>query len=153
MKTLFTVIFAWAALISFGQDAPQLTPQEGKALVVFIRPPELTSALDNWVLLADNEEFCRISNNRYVLYHAKPGKVNFSSRRGGIGIGKPVTGIDFELKEGEVYFVQCQVKTNLINVRILLNEITERTANQYLTKAKPDNCEIRRESEDASKQP
>lgn len=145
MKLLLLPFFSLVMLCGFAQDAPTLSPEPGKALIVFIRPAEMTAALDNWVLLADGEEFCRISNNRYVLYQAKPGKVSFAAKRGGIGIGKPVTGIDFDLKEGEIFYVQCQIKTNLVNVRILLNEITERTAKQYLEKAKPDKCEIAKE--------
>jgi len=133
----------------FAQESemPELKPEQDKALVVFIRPPEMMSALDNWVLMAENEEFCRISNNRYVLFQAKPGKVNFTAKRGGIGIGKPQTGIDFDMKAGEIYYVQCQVKSNLVNVRILLNEITKRTAENFLQKAKPDKCEIRKTEE------
>lgn len=129
------------------EAVPELKPEDGKALVVFIRPPEMMSALDNWVLMAENEEFCRISNNRYVLYSGKPGKVTFSAKRGGIGIGKPKTGIDFDLKAGEIYYVQCQVKSNLVNVRVLLNEITKRTADNFLQKAKADNCELRKSEE------
>ena len=144
MKKIFPVLLLATTLVANAQEQPTLTPEAGKALVVFIRPPEMMSALDNWVLMADNEEFCRISNNRYVLYHTKPGKINFSAKRGGIGIGKPVSGIDFELKEGEIYYVQCQVKSNLVSVRILLNEITKRTAEGFFAKAKPDNCEVRK---------
>jgi hypothetical protein len=142
MNKIFSFLLMATTLSANAQEKPALTPQPGKALVVFIRPAEMVSALDNWVLMADNEEFCRISNNRYVLYHAKPGRVNFSAKRGGIGIGKPVSTIDFELKEGEVYYVQCQIKSNLVNVRLLLNEITKRTAEDFFAKVKPDNCEL-----------
>lgn len=144
MKKLLCVVLVVLTISGYAQDSTNLTPEPGKALVVFVRPAELMSALDNWVLLANGEEFCRVSNNRYVLYQAKPGKYNFTAKRGGIGIGKPVTGIDFDVKEGEIYYVQCQVKSNLVSVRILLNEITKRTAEGFLKKAKPDNCQVQK---------
>ncbi len=145
MKFLLAAfVFINAAVFAQENDLPELKPEAGKAMVIFIRPPEMMSALDNWVLMAENEEFCRISNNRYVLYSGKPGKVTFTAKRGGIGIGKPKTGIDFDLKAGEIYYVQCQVKSNLVNVRILLNEITKRTADNFLQKAKADKCELRK---------
>ncbi len=139
-KIVFVVVLALSTLTTFAQtEIPK--PPADKAMVVFIRPAEITSALDNWVLMANGDEFCRISNNRYVTYLAKPGKVSFSSKRGGIGIGKPKSSLELELEAGKTYYVQCDIKTNLINVRILLNEITLSTAKRFLEKAKPDNCE------------
>ncbi len=136
---LLLVLACSAGVVVAQNDIPK--PPADKAMVVFIRPAEITSALDNWVLMANGEEFCRISNNRYVTYLAKPGKVSFSSKRGGIGIGKPKSSLELELEAGKTYYVQCDIKTNLINVRILLNEITLSTAKRFLEKAKPDNCE------------
>ena len=73
------------------------------------------------------------------------GKVIFSSKRGGLGIGKPKDHLELELEAGKTYYVQCDIKSNLINIRILLNEITKSTAKKFLLKAKPDNCELKKE--------
>lgn len=144
MKTILALFILLASFGAKGQSEIPSAPAD-KALVLFIRPSELNAALDNWVLMADGDEFCRISNNRYVTYLAKPGKITFSAKRGGIGIGKPKTGLDLEVEAGKTYYVQCDVKTNLINVRILLNETTFNTAKKFMEKAKPDNCEATKE--------
>lgn len=141
LLSLFLVVMAFA---SYAQDAIPAPPAD-KALVVFIRPSEMASALDNWVLMADGENFCRISNNRFVTYLTKPGKVSFSSKRGGVGIGKPKDVLEMELEGGKIYYVQCDIKSNLVNVRILLNEIMPSTAKKFLAKAKPDNCETNKQ--------
>lgn len=145
MKTSFNLFFFMLlGIIANAQDTIPSAPSD-KALIIFIRPPEMASALDNWVLMADDNEFCRISNNRYVTYLSMPGKVIFSSKRGGLGIGKPKDHLELELEAGKTYYVQCDIKSNLINIRILLNEITKSTAKKFLLKAKPDNCELKKE--------
>ena len=145
-KLLFIFSLCMSGLSSFAQTELPAAPAD-KALVVFIRPAEMQGALANWVLIANDEEFCRISNNRYVTYLAQPGKITFSSKRGGIGIGKPKDFLEMELEAGKTYYVQCEIKTNLINIRILLNEITLSTAKKFFAKAKPDNCEVAQSNE------
>ena len=142
LLSVLLVLIACTATYAQNEIPP---PPADKALVVFIRPSELNSALDNWVLMADGEEFCRVSNNRYVTYLSKPGSVEFSSKRGGIGIGKPKDLLKMDLEGGKIYYVQCDIKSNLINVRILLNEIMPSTAKKFLEKAKPDNCETKKD--------
>ena len=140
-KLFFLLLLSLPCLQLNAQSELPPPPPPDKALVIFIRPPEMQSALDNWVLTAGDNDFCRISNNRYVTYITNPGTVVFSSRRGGIGIGKPKDHLELELEAGKTYYVQCDIKSNLINVRILLNEITLSTAKKFFEKVKPDNCE------------
>lgn len=144
MKSIFFLLFSVTAFAASAQSVIPAAPAD-KALVIFIRPPEMTSALDNWKLLVNEKEFCRISNNRYVTYLSAPGKVSFAAIRGGIGIGKPKSPLELELEAGKTYYVHCDVKTNLVSVRILLEEITLSTAKKFMEKAKPDNCEAVKE--------
>lgn len=143
-KQIASILLVFITLSGFAQTDFPLPPSD-KALIVFIRPPEMANALDNWVLMADGEEFCRVSNNRYVTYLSKTGNVEFSSKRGGLGVGKPKDILKMELEGGKIYYVQCDIKSNLINVRILLNEIMPSTAKKFLEKAKPDNCELKKD--------
>lgn len=143
-RNFFVLFFLIISVVSKAQDTIPNAPSD-KALIVFIRPPEMANALDNWVLMADDNEFCRISNNRYVTYLSNPGTVVFTSKRGGLGIGKPKDNLELELEAGKTYYVQCDIKSNLISVRILLNEITKSTAKKFLIKAKPDKCELNKE--------
>ncbi len=143
-RNFYVVFFLLVSLVSQAQDTIPSAPSD-KALVIFIRPPEMANALDNWVLMADDNEFCRISNNRYVTYISDSGKVVFSSKRGGLGIGKPKDNLELELEAGKTYYVQCDINSNLVSVRILLNEITKSTAKKFILKAKPDKCELKKE--------
>lgn len=154
MKPIITSLLILCSLFGWSQTNVSSLPvaPPDKALVVFIRPAELTSALDNWVLMEDEKEFCRISNNRFVTKIAEPGKHTYSAKRGGVGIGKVKVTLDLELEAGKTYFVHCDIKTNLINVRLLLNEITKSTANKFLEKAKPDNCELVKDEKTESKE-
>ncbi|CAN5726754.1 hypothetical protein BH10BAC2_BH10BAC2_15480 [soil metagenome] len=146
IKLFLTILLIIAGYASIAQAEIPPAPSD-KALVVFIRPPELQAALDNWVLMANGDEFCRISNNRYVTYLAAPGNISFTSKRGGIGIGKPKDVLELELEAGKTYYVQCDVKLNLVSIRILLNEITLSTAKKFLLKAQPDNCELKKKED------
>lgn len=142
-KLLLLLVCSLCGTKLFAQTTLPTAPAD-KAMVIFIRPSEMQSALDNWVLMANDEEFCRISNNRYVTYVCAPGTVTFTSKRGGIGIGKPKDKLEMDLEAGHTYYVQCDIKSNLINIRILLNEITLSTAKKFFEKAQPDNCEVKK---------
>lgn len=144
MKFILCLLFAMTAFTVNAQSEIPAAPAD-KALVIFIRPSEMMAALDNWKLLANEKEFCRISNNRYVTYLSAPGKISFAAIRGGVGIGKPKSPLELELEAGKTYYVHCDVKTNMLNVRILLEEVTLSTAKKFMEKAKPDNCEAEKE--------
>lgn len=154
MKLITTSLLSLICLFGLSQTNVITTPvaPADKALVIFIRPAELNSALDNWVLMEDEKEFCRISNNRFVTKITEPGKHTYSAKRGGIGIGKVKVTLDLEMEAGKTYFVHCDIKTNLLNVRLLLNEVTKSTATKFLQKAKPDNCELTKEENKETKE-
>lgn len=103
-KKFLILTLSLEAFVSKAQDTIPNTP-ENRALIVFIRPADMASALDNWNLMADDNEFCRLSNNRYVTYTSNPGTVKFSSKRGGLGIGKPKDLLEVELEAGKTYYV------------------------------------------------
>ena len=146
MTRLFSiaVLPALALLLAIQPEADPVsrtvsTATADSATVYFYRGKQFTSALANYVLLANDKQICRLSVKRYVVYKALPGKVYFTSREGGLAIPKKEQ-LELDLEAGKSYYVQCDVKTGLVTTRMEMTEVTESTAKKKMDGLQPDNC-------------
>ncbi|WP_165903786.1 DUF2846 domain-containing protein [Hymenobacter gummosus] len=115
------------------------TPTPDMATVVFYRPPMLAQAATNFTVRANGAELCRLSNKRYFVVKLKPGETSFTSVAGGLNLPDQDK-FDLTLEPGKVYYVQGDVKTRLMTVKMVFTEVTESTYKKKNAELKPDNC-------------
>jgi hypothetical protein len=116
------------------------TPTPDMATVVFYRPPMLAQAATNFTIRANGAELCRLSNKRYFVAKVKPGETSFTSVAGGLNLPDQDK-FDLNLEAGKVYYIQGDVKTRLMTVKMVFTEVTESTYKKKNADLKPDNCE------------
>ncbi|MCR5887502.1 DUF2846 domain-containing protein [Hymenobacter sp. J193] len=136
---LCTGILMAAASASYAQGTlPAPTPD--MATVVFYRPPMLAQAGVNFTIRANGAELCRLSNKRYFVVKLKPGETAFTSVAGGLNLPDHDK-FDLTLEAGKVYYIQGDVKTRLMTVKMVFTEVTESTYKKKNADLKPDNCD------------
>jgi hypothetical protein len=144
MKTLFnTLLFIGlcaADLLAQGRvTGISFDPVPDKATVIIYRRLETNQWTTNFVIRANGEAVCRLSNNRYVVYKTKPGQVDFTTVAGGLQIpDKDLLPLD--LQAGKVYFLQADVLTRFGSNKLILSEVTQSTAQRNLPGTLPDRC-------------
>ena len=95
----------------------------------------------NYSIFVNGQKICKLSNNRYIEYKAKPGKIALTAKRGGVEVFKRETGLDLDAKAGTTYYVQGDVKSSLTRTRLELSEVTESTAKRDMKDMGVDNCQ------------
>ena len=80
-----------------------------------------------------------MSNKRYLVYKALPGKVSFTSVAGGLNIPDKEK-FDIELEAGKSYYIQCDVKTSFVADRLEMTEVMPSTAKNKMEKLTADHC-------------
>ncbi|KAA9333335.1 DUF2846 domain-containing protein [Hymenobacter busanensis] len=127
-----------AAGSSFAQGTVP-APKPDMATVVFYRPAMLAQAATNFTVRANGAELCRLSNKRFFVTTLKPGETSFTSVAGGLNLPDQDK-FDLNLEAGKVYYIQGDVKTRLMTVKMVFTEVTESTYKKKNADLKPDNC-------------
>ncbi|MBC7921821.1 MAG: DUF2846 domain-containing protein [Ferruginibacter sp.] len=122
---------------SVNEAAPTIVED---ATVYIYRGGQAFSAGLNYVVEANGNKICRLSNNKYIEYKTAPGKINFTAHRGGVEILKKETGIDLDVEAGKKYYIKCDVKSSITRTRLEMSEVTANTGERDLQKLKPDTC-------------
>ncbi|RAK63170.1 DUF2846 domain-containing protein [Hymenobacter edaphi] len=137
---LCTGLLMAAAAGTCNAQGPVPTATPDMATVVFYRPPMLAQAATNFTVRANGAELCRLSNKRYFVTKLKPGETSFTSVAGGLNLPDQDK-FDMTLEAGKVYYIQGDVKTRLMTVKMVFTEVTESTYKKKNADLKPDNCE------------
>jgi len=126
---------------AFRSDSRSVPAGADYATVIIYRGGQAFALGLNYSIFANGEKICKLSNNRYIEYKAKPGKLSLTAQRGGIEVFKRETGIDLDVEAGKKYFVQGDVKSSLMRTRLELSEVTENTAKRNMADMTVDNCQ------------
>ena len=125
--------------VIYGQEFTLKSTSPDSATVIFYRGGQLWRALVNFTIRANDQELCRLSNNRYMIYKSAPKKCTFTNVAGGLNIPDKEK-LEIELEGGKMYFVQCDIKSGLFTDRMEMTEVTESSAKRKLAGTMPDNC-------------
>lgn len=139
MKQLATLLAAGAllALTAF-RSAP---PADDYATVYIYRGGQFMGSLANYSVFINGQRICKLSNERYIEYHAKPGTLAISAKNGGVEVFKKETELELPVEAGRKYYVRGDIKSSLTRMRMELSEVTENTAKRDMTKLTVDNCQ------------
>ena len=140
MKNLirFSVVTLLAAFSSAFHPA---SPADGTATVCIYRGGQFMGALANYAVYINGEKICKLSNERYIEYQAKPGTLSIMAKNGGIEVFKKETGLELTVEAGHKYYVRGDIKTSITRARMELSEVTENTAKRDMAKLTADNCQ------------
>jgi len=143
MKNIFVPVILMLLVCSSFTTTP--VPASGpaddeKATVIFYRTGEFNSSLSNYSIFAGDEKICKLSNNKYIEYKCKPGKIIFSAHLSGASVMKKETEIEVETEAGKTYYVSCNVKYSVTRSRMELSEVTASTAKRDMQDMTKDNC-------------
>ena len=135
---LFPAVVVFAALSSSFRPAP---PVDDTATVCIYRGGQFMGALANYAVYVNGEKICKLSNERYIEYQAKPGTLNIMAKNGGVEVFKKETGLELTVEAGHKYYVRGDIKTSITRARMELSEVTENTAKRDMAKLTADNCQ------------
>jgi hypothetical protein len=148
MKKLFiSTVMMMSFLMTFETKAQDyavdasnaIKPSPDQATFVFYRGGQFWRALVNFTIRANGEELCRLSNNRFMLYTAKPQKIVFTNVAGGLNIPDKEK-LEIDAEAGKIYYIQCDIKSGFFADRMEMSEVTESTAKKKLKDVTADNC-------------
>ena len=142
MANLFTRCLAASLLLAVTAAFRPAQPAADDTATVYIyRGGQFMGALANYAVYVNGEKICKLSNERYIEYHAKPGTLNFMAKNGGIEVFKKETGLELPVEAGHKYYVRGDIKTSFTRARMELSEVTESTAKRDMAKLTVDNCQ------------
>ncbi|HEX8329407.1 MAG TPA: DUF2846 domain-containing protein [Hymenobacter sp.] len=116
-------------------------PAEETATIYIYRGGQFMGALANYAVYVNDQKICKLSNERYIEYQAKPGKLNIMAKNGGVEVFKKETGLELTVEAGRKYYVRGDIKTSFTRARMELSEVTENTAKRDMEKLTADNCQ------------
>ncbi|WP_460937205.1 DUF2846 domain-containing protein [Spirosoma humi] len=111
------------------------------ATVYIYRGGQFFGSALNYAIFANEVMICKLSNNRYIEYKAKPGKLSLTAHRGGVELFKKETGLDLNVEAGKKYYVKSDQKSSITRTRLELSEVTENTANRDMKDMTVDACQ------------
>ena len=135
---LLTVVL-FATLSSAFRPAP--SADDTMATVYIYRGGQFMGALANYAVYVNGEKICKLSNERYIEYQAKPGTLTLMAKNGGVEVFKKETGLDLTVEAGRKYYVRGDIKASITRARMELSEVTENTAKRDMVKLTADNCQ------------
>lgn len=133
-------ILSLLTITSFSQGVAIPEPAADEAIVVFIRPAAMTAVLDNFIIKNGDQEWCRISNNRYFYVAVSSSELALTAQRGNTG---GLNSFQLQITKASINYVLCEVIAKDGQPQLNMKIISKQTANQYLSKAKPDQCMIK----------
>lgn len=145
MKTFSVVMLLCLSVLgsAFRADSAQNTihSTDDFATVYIYRGGQFFGSALNYAIFANEEMICKLSNNRYIEYKAKPGKLSLTAHRGGVELFKKETGLDLTVDAGKKYYVKGDQKSSITRTRLELSEVTENTANRDMKGMTVDACQ------------
>ena len=143
MKTasLFTLLCLSLISSAFRSDSIQKLPADDFATVYIYRGGQFFGSGINYSIYVNGEKICKLSNNKYIEYKAKPGKLSLTAQNGGIEVFKKETSLDFDVEAGKKYYVRGDIKSSITRTRLEMSEVTENTAKRDMNGMTVDNCQ------------
>ena len=143
MKTaaLFTLLCLAIIGSAFRSDSIHTLITDDFATVYIYRGGQFFGSGLNYAIFANGEKICKLSNNRYIEYKVKPGKLSLTAQRGGIEVFKKETGLDLDIEAGKKYYVRGDQKSSITRTRLEMSEVTESTAKRDMNGMAVDNCQ------------
>lgn len=126
-------------------------PAEEMATVYIYRAGQFYGASINYVIEANGQKICRLSNNKYIEHKVAPGKYTYAAKRGGVEVFKRETDLAIDVKAGEKHYVRCDIKSSITRTRLEMAEVMPSTGERDLAKLKPDTCNETESAEAESK--
>ena len=145
MKTTSIILLLCLSILgsAFRSDSIQNSTvgTDDFATVYIYRGGQFFGSALNYAIFANEEMVCKLSNNRYIEYKAKPGKLSLTAHRGGVELFKKETGLDLNVEAGKKYYVKGDQKSSITRTRLELSEVTENTANRDMKDMTVDACQ------------
>lgn len=143
MKTvyLFTSLCLLVISSAFRSDSINKAPAPDFATIYIYRGGQFFGSGLNYAIFVNGERICKLSNNKYIEYKAKPGKLSLTAQRGGIEVFKRETDIELDTEAGKKYYVKGEVKSSITRTRLEMSEVTENTAKRDMNGMTVDNCQ------------
>lgn len=143
MKKAFYGFVAFLLVLStaFRSDTSRVGAKADYATVFIYRGGQFFGAGFNYSIYVNGEKICKLSNNKYIQYKAKPGKLAITAQRGGIEVFKRETAVDLDVEAGKSYYVRGDVKSSITRTRLEMSEVTENTAKRDMKEMTVDNCQ------------
>lgn len=126
---------------AFRSDLSGTRVRADYATVYVYRGGQFFASTINYSIYVNGEKICKLSNNKYIEYKAKPGKLAITAQRGGIEVFKRETALDVDTEAGKKYYVKGDVKSSLTRTRLELSEVTESTAKRDMNGMTVDGCQ------------
>lgn len=140
-KSPYLFICLLVLLSAFRSDWMETSSSADFATVYIYRGGQFFGSALNYSIFANGEKICKLSNNRYIEYKAKPGKLSLTAQRGGLEVFKRETGIDLDVEAGKSYYVRGDQKASITRTRLEMSEVTESTAKRDMKDMTVDNCQ------------
>ena len=143
MKAVSFILLICFTLVAsaFRSDSVSTGPADDFAMVYVYRGGQFFASTINYSIYVNGEKICKLSNNKYIEYKAKPGKLAITAQRGGIEVFKRETALDVEAEAGKKYYVKGDMKSSITRTRLELSEVTESTAKRDMNGMTVDACQ------------
>lgn len=139
ISIIFLIVITGASsTYAQGVHIPEPSPEE--SIVVFIRPASMTAVLDNYIIRSGENEWCRISNNRFFYVAISNTDLQISAQRGNSGQSNA---FQFQINKGAINYILCEVITKDNQPQMSMKLISKQTAIPILSKSKPDQCMLK----------
>lgn len=139
ISIIFLIVITGASsTYAQGVHIPEPSPEE--SIVVFIRPASMTAVLDNYIIRSGENEWCRISNNRFFYVAISNTDLQISAQRGNSGQSNA---FQFQINKGAINYILCEVITKDNQPQMNMKLISKQTAIPILSKSKPDQCMLK----------
>ena len=145
MKRIFsTAVFALSIVTA--NSTPnrfdfKTKPDTDSAFIYIYRGGSFSGSLTNFIIYVDDQRLCKLSNKRYFKVPLKAGSHMISAKRGGATLDKKETEVEVDAENGKSYYISCSVKTTVTRVRLIMEEVVERTGLKDISEMKVDNCQ------------
>ncbi|MCG9899135.1 MAG: hypothetical protein MH132_03960 [Hydrotalea sp.] len=139
ISIIFLIVITGASsTYAQGVHIPEPSPEE--SIVVFIRPASMTAVLDNYIIRSGENEWCRISNNRFFYVAISNTDLQISAQRGNSGQSNA---FQFQINKGAINYILCEVITKDNQPQMSMKLISKQSAIPILSKSKPDQCMLK----------
>ncbi|SFE62688.1 DUF2846 domain-containing protein [Spirosoma endophyticum] len=141
IASLFTLLCLCLINSAFRSDSIQKLSTDDFTTIYIYRGGQFYASAINYSIYVNGEKICKLSNNKFIEYKVKPGKLAITAQRGGIEVFKRETGLDLDTEAGKKYYVKGDVKSSLTRTRLEMSEVTENTANRDMKDMTVDKCQ------------
>ncbi len=141
-KLSLLVLLCFCFLMSaFRSDRISVDRTDDLATIYIYRSGQFYGSALNYSIYVNGEKICKLSNNKYIEYKAKPGKLAITAQRGGIEVFKRETELELDADAGKKYYVKGDIKSSITRTRLEMSEVTENTAKRDMKDMTVDNCQ------------